>query len=276
MTVRHLLNHTSGYPATAAYYRQIANADRGDRSGMMTSRCAVESIYSEIFRAKLDNLPGKVTRYSDIGFILLGHALEVVSGMNLDKLFSKFLMKNVRVPSSGFVDIAVMRRRGLETVNEIIAPTAECPWRRKILCGEVHDDNAWAMGGVAAHAGLFTTATDIHTIASELINCYHGRSDTYSPDLVKEFWTRRESDPEGNWALGWETAGAKKSSAGQYFSTSAVGHSSYTGCSLWIDPERELDVVLLSNRIHPSPDTNSIREFRPVIHDLVMESLGYV
>ncbi len=279
MTVRHLLNHTSGYAATAPYYRQIANADRSVRAGMMTSRGAVDAIYNEIFRAKLENLPGKVSRESDIGFILLGYALEVVSGTTFEKLIPKLLLKRFELPSTGFIELSSLRGRRLETVNDIIAPTAECPWRGKLMSGEVYDDNAWAMGGVSAHAGLFTTAEDIQQIASTLIECYHGRGQMLSPELVKEFWSRKESYPPGSWALGWNTAAVeekKPNSCGQYFSSNSVGHDSATGCSLWIDPERELSVVLLSNAIHPHRDSKAIREFRPVLHDLVMESLGYV
>ncbi len=279
MSVRHLLNHSSGYAANAPYYRQIANADKGGRAGIMNSRGAIEAIYNEIFRAKLENLPGKVSRYSDIGFILLGNALEVVSGMTFEKLVPKLFLKRFELPSTGYIDLSALRGRGLETINDIIAPTAECSWRGKLLSGEVLDDNAWAMGGVAAHAGLFTTASDIFQTVNALIESYHGRSEMFSPELVREFWAHKENYPKGSWALGWETCGAetkKQKSSGQYFSDSSVGHDSDTGCSLWIDPERELSVVLLTNAIHPSSDNKAIREFRPVIHDLVMESLGYV
>lgn len=279
MCVRHLLNHTSGYATTAPYFRQIANADRSVRAGMMTSRGAVEAIYNEIFRAKLENLPGKVSRESDIGFILLGYVLEMVSGTTLEKLVPKLLLKSFGLPSTGFIELSTLRGRRLEAVNDIIAPTAECPWRGRLIAGEVYDDNAWAMGGVSAHAGLFSTAEDIQQIASTLIECYHGRGELLSPELVKEFWTRKESYPAGPFALAWQTAAAtdkKVRSSGQYFSPSSVGQDSSTGCSLWIDPERELSVVLLSNAIHPHRESKAIKEFRPVLHDLVMESLGYV
>ncbi|MCB0323877.1 MAG: beta-lactamase family protein [Bdellovibrionales bacterium] len=276
MTVRHLLAHCSGYPATSPYYRQIANADRGRRAGMMTSRGAVETIYNEILRAKIENLPGKVTKYSDIGFILLGHALEVLYGMPLEKLVVKYLLRPLKLQQSGYIELSNLRRRGLETVNEIIAPTAQCPWRGRVLCGEVHDDNAWAMGGVSAHAGLFTTATDVNALVNELLECYHGRGTFVSREVVREFWKRDETVPNSTWALGWDTPSPKNSASGRYFSPQSVGHLSFTGCSIWVEPERELSVVLLSNRIHPSVDNNNIRDFRPLIHDLVLETLGYV
>jgi CubicO group peptidase (beta-lactamase class C family) len=167
-----------------------------------------------------------------------------------------------------------MKRRGLAPVTDMIAPTAECPWRERILCGEVHDDNAWAMGGVAGHAGLFSTARDVHAFATEMIDCYHGRGGLVSQDTVRKFWTLDNSIEGSSWALGWDTPSPEHSSSGRYFSRNSVGHLGFTGCSLWIDPDRELDVVLLSNRVHPNPENNLIREFRPLIHDLVMETLG--
>ncbi len=276
MTIGHLLTHTSGYPPTAPFYKSIARADTMGRSGLMTSRGAAELVYNEIFRARLDNMPGKVTRYSDIGFLLLGHAIETVTGMSLDKLAVKNIFRPLGLKATGFIDLANMRRRGLEPVTDEIVPTARCPWRGRVLCGEVHDDNAWAMGGIAAHAGVFSTAMDLHLFATELIRCYHGKGKLISSMVMRQFWTRANLDPASSWAFGWDMPSAHGSSSGHYFPVNSVGHLAFTGCSLWIDPEREVSVVLLTNRIHPSPDNQQIREFRPVIHDAVMAALGYV
>lgn len=275
MTLQHLLTHCSGYPATTPFYKQIAKLDSGSRAGVMTSRGAVEFVYSEIARAKLENLPGKVTRYSDVGFILLGNVIEVSSGgKTLDKIAQEQIFAPLRLASTGFVDLSKIRRRGLAPVTDVIAPTIECPWRGRLICGEVHDENAWAMGGVAGHAGIFSTARDVHTFATEMINCFHGRGSLVSKETVRRFWTRDETVPGSTWALGWDTPSPTGSSSGKHFSEGSVGHLGFTGCSLWIDPEHEIDVILLSNRIHPSIENVTIREFRPQIHDLVMEALG--
>ena len=274
MTIRHLLTHTSGYPATFPFYRHIAKVDRGERTGVMSSRSATEMVYNEIFRGKLENLPGKVTKYSDIGFILLGDALEVSSCSTLDKLAPKNIFQPLGLPSTGYIELAWLKRRGLEAVNDIFAPTSFCPWRNRILNGEVHDDNAWALGGVAAHAGVFSTIDDVHAFASHLTECWHGRDGIVNRDVLRRFWTRDGTDPKSSWALGWDTPSESRSSSGKYFSEGSVGHLSYTGCSLWIDPKREIDVVLLSNRIHPSVENNAIHVFRPLIHDLIMETMG--
>ena len=275
MTVRHLLTHMSGYAATHPYYKYIAKADSSDRTGVMTSRSASEMIHNEIFRSKLENMPGKVTRYSDIGFMLLGHAIETITGQTLDKLAVKHVFKPLDLQSTGYIDLSSIKRKGLEPVLENIVPTARCPWRGRILCGEVHDDNAWAMGGIAPHSGIFSTADDIHKFGLEMLNCYLGRGSLVEQEIVRKFWTIAGDDPHSSWALGWDTPSAEGSSSGKYFSSASIGHLAFTGCSLWIDPERELDVILLTNRIHPTPENNAIREFRPVIHDLVMHTLGY-
>ena len=274
MTVRHLLTHMSGYPATAPFYKVIAKADMGSRSGVMTSRGAVEIIHNEIFRAKLDNLPGRVTKYSDIGFILLGHAIEHLSGSTLEKLANRVIFGPLGLDSTGFIDLTLVKRKGVEPNFEMIVPTARCPWRNRILCGEVHDDNAWAMGGVAPHAGVFSTANDVHRFATEMLRSWKGEGGIIEQSVIRDFWTKAGIDPSSTWALGWDTPSKEGSSAGKFLSPSAVGHLAFTGCSLWIDPERDIDIVLLSNRIHPSTENNVIREFRPLIHNLVMEALG--
>ncbi len=275
MTVRHLLAHTSGYPATAPFFRMIAKANKAERIGMSGTRGAIEMIYNEIFRAKLEALPGKVVKYSDLGFILLGDALEVASGTFLDKLAGQGIFRPLGLQNTGYIDLKTIRRHGLEPAKERIAPTAHCPWRGRILCGEVHDDNAWAMGGVSAHAGLFSNVFDLHAFAAEMIACYHGRGILVSAETVRRFWRRDETISGSPWALGWEMPVGQRSSCGQYFSEHSVGHLGYTGCSLWIDPVREIDVVLLSNQIHWSTDSRALLSFRPVIHDLIMEALGF-
>jgi CubicO group peptidase (beta-lactamase class C family) len=275
MSVRHLLTHTSGYPALMPFHKMISRAHRGERWGIMTSRGAVEMVYSEIFRSKLEHVPGKVCTYSDVGFILLAAVIEVCSGnQRFEKIATKNIIKPLELKSSGFIDISKVKRRGIAPVSEMIAPTLDCPWRGKVLCGEVHDENCWAMGGIAGHAGLFSTADDVHTICKTLIDSWHGRNQFVSQATMKKFWTKDDTVPSSTWALGWDTPSSDNSSAGKLFSKNGVGHLGYTGCSIWIDPEKEIDIILLSNRIHPTDQNLSIRDFRPVVHDLITEALG--
>lgn len=140
--------------------------------------------------------------------------------------------------------------------------------------GFVHDENAYAMGGIAGHAGLFSTSGEVFTLCATLFAHYHGkRSDLVEPSVVREFFTRQE-DPKGStWALGWDTPSPRGSAAGRYFSANSVGHLGFTGTSVWMDFDEDMIVVFLTNRVHPTRDNNRIKAFRPYLHDAVARCL---
>jgi hypothetical protein len=154
-----------------------------------------------------------------------------------------------------------------------IAPTELDPWRGRLIHGEVHDENAFALGGVAPHAGLFATAPDLARFAQMLLNggSLHGRR-IVSPETVALF-TRRADVPGSDRALGWDTKSAEGSSAGTLFSPRSFGHTGFTGTSIWIDPERGLYVILLTNRVYPTRENNLIREVRPAVADAVVRAV---
>jgi len=179
----------------------------------------------------------------------------------------------VGLRSTGFIDLSQLRTRRLQPVEDIIAPTENCPWRKKILCGEVHDDNAYAMGGVAGHAGLFSSARDLHTLLVRMNRCLHGKDGFLPQSLVREFLTKDESAAHSNFALGWDTPSPDASASGSLFSSRSVGHLGFTGCSIWWDLEKDCHVILLTNRVHPSRKNEKIRDFRPRIHDQIMKVL---
>lgn len=276
ITIRHLLTHSSGYPAYVPFYKHIEQAERTNKAGIMGSRAALEMVQNEIFRLPIQNLPGKVAVYSDVGFILLGAVIELYSGSkHLEKIAEELIFAPLKLQSTGFVDISKLKRGGLAPVTDVIAPTNQCPWRKRIICGEVQDENAWAMGGIAGHAGLFSTAMDVHRFALEMLRCFHGQSDFVSQDIVREFWQRDLKTPNSTWALGWDTPSPENSTAGKYFSPQAVGHLGFTGCSLWIEPESAIEVILLTNRVHPTAENEKIKELRPRVHNAVMEALNH-
>jgi CubicO group peptidase (beta-lactamase class C family) len=171
------------------------------------------------------------------------------------------------------VDLTQLRTKRLQPVEDMIAPTENCPWRKKILCGEVHDDNAYAMGGVAGHAGIFSSARDIHYLLARLQRCLLGKDSFLSQALVKEFLAKDESVKNSTFALGWDTPAAAKSASGSYFSARSVGHLGFTGASVWWDLDKLCHIILLTNRVHPSRKNEKIRDFRPHIHDLIMKAL---
>ena len=208
--------------------------------------------------------------------MVLGEAVEQAAGVPLQRFCHERIFRPLGLRATGFIDISEPRARKLEPVQEMFAATENCPSRKRLLIGEVDDDNAYAMGGVAGHAGLFAPVHEVDRIAAELVACYHGRSNFLPENIVRQFWTRNGAVRDSTWALGWDTPSPSHSSSGHRFPVTAVGHLGFTGTSIWIDPDREISVAILSNRVHPSRDNQAIREFRPKIHDLIMEAIAGV
>jgi serine-type D-Ala-D-Ala carboxypeptidase len=272
-TFRHLLNHSAGLPAWKAFFEDIIKNEKSGRINFIASRAAKNYVYEQIHREKSVTPPGSQTVYSDLGFIILAEAVEVLTGNTFDRFCQERIFKPLGLRSTGFVDLTQLRTRRLQPVEEVIAPTESCPWRKKILCGEVHDDNAYAMGGVAGHAGLFSSAHEVHAFLVRMSQCLHGKDSFLPQAVMQEFLTRGSSPNDSNFALGWDTPTAGKSAAGSFFSPRSVGHLGFTGCSIWWDLEKNCHVVLLTNRVHPSRKNDKIKDFRPHIHDQIMKVL---
>jgi CubicO group peptidase (beta-lactamase class C family) len=274
VTIRSLLAHCSGLAGWRPFHKDIARMEAEGRVSFLASRGAKEWVYEQVQREKPEYPTGQKSVYSDLGFILLGAVVELLAQMPLDRFVHERVVRPLGLRSTAFVDLTHLRSRRIAPVTDVIAPTERCPWRGRLLCGEVHDDNAWAMGGVAGHAGLFANAADVDTLAGRLVDCLRGRDDFVPQALVREFWTRDATVAESTWALGWDTPSPGTSSAGTRMSRQAVGHLGFTGTSLWIDLDRDLRVTLLTNRTHPRRDNERIREARPRIHDAVVEAFG--
>lgn len=276
ITFRHLLSHSSGLPAWRPYWNDILNFERhSGRINFLGSPEAKEYVYQQITREKVEVPPGTRAEYSDLGFMMIGAAIEAVASTTLDRFCQSRIFRPLGLKNIGFINLNLLRAQHLEAVSDRIAPTEDCPWRERILCGEVHDDNAFAMGGVAGHAGLFAGIDDIDALVCHLKDCYYRRAvkPLLPTDLLREFWTIDGSVPASTWCLGWDSPSPTGSSAGSTLSRHAVGHLGFTGCSLWIDLDHDRHVILLSNRVHPSRSNELIREFRPQIHDLIVEAL---
>jgi CubicO group peptidase (beta-lactamase class C family) len=274
VTFRHLLAHSSGLAAWRPFYQQISEIERSGKVNFMASRGAKEFVYEEIHREKPEAPIGTKTIYSDLNFILLGEAIEQVSGVSLNRFCRDKIFRPLELRNTDFIDISLVRTRRLEPVPEMFAPTAVCPVRKRLLIGEVDDENAYAMGGVAGHAGLFAPVSEVDRIAAELLASYAGRSDFVPQKIIQQFWARYSAVTGSTWALGWDSPSAEYSSSGHRFSAAAVGHLGFTGTSIWIEPARGIAISMLTNRVHPRRDNQGIRDFRPKIHDLIMEALG--
>jgi CubicO group peptidase (beta-lactamase class C family) len=275
ITFRHLLAHCSGLPGWRPYYKEVLKVERGGRVNFLCSQGAKQHVFELIHREKPDGDPGKSVVYSDLGFMLLGEAVEEISGMSLDRYCHDRVFKPLGARSTSFIDLSLVRTRRLVPVTDMIAPTERCEWRKKILCGEVHDDNAYAMGGVAGHSGLFASAADVNLIVSKVRDAYLGKNPFLPESLVREAFTRDTTVPQSPRTLGWDTPSPTDSAAGSKFSKNTVGHLGFTGTSVWLDLDKAVHVVLLSNRVHPSRNNEKIKDFRPHLHDLVMEAMGF-
>lgn len=244
VTVQHLLEHASGLPAHRPYYLRLADA---------------AAIARAICDEPLDYAPGTRSVYSDAGFILLGRILERVYDGPLDAGFEKWRASHV----PGATPLAYCPPAAW---HDRIAPTEDDPWRGRLLRGEVHDENAAAMGGVAAHAGLFGTAGAVGQLARWWL-----RAIARSP--VHAAFARRGVVPASSRALGWDTM-LPTSSCGTRMSAAAIGHTGFTGTSLWLDPVMDRYVVVLSNRVHPSRVGDAMQRVRPALHDALAADLA--
>jgi len=276
LTLRLLLTHSAGLIDWRPFYEKLMDHPLEDRKKLLR-----EWIIEEPFAYE----PGKGNLYSDLGFMLLEWVIEEKTGETLPEFAEKYFYGPLGLKRTFFRGTSEggnSRRNPPQPPfskggREKFAATEDCPWREKVLQGEVHDDNAWALGGYSAHAGLFGTAKEVYIVANMLREHYLGtRRDFFKPETVREFFRRQNIVEGSDWALGWDTRAIEGSSAGKHFSRDSVGHTGFTGTSIWMDPEKDVIAVLLTNRVHPRRDNDSIKQFRPVFHDSVMEDLGLV
>jgi len=270
-TVYHLLTHSAGLPAWRPLYERIAEEDR-HTPGVLGGPAAQRMMLALIMQESLANPPGARSVYSDLGFILLGVLVERVSGNALAAYCREAVFEPMGASLFFLGRQAAGSGRGTATDAALIAPTEDDPWRGRMLRGEVHDENAHAIGGAAGHAGLFGTASAVSAVAGQWLDGCVGRSRVLPSDLVKRFTARQGGIAGSSWALGWDTP-SPPSSSGSRFSAASFGHLGYTGTSIWIDPIKELEVVLLSNRVHPTRRNEAIKQFRPLIHDIIYDEL---
>lgn len=287
VTIRSLLTHTSGLKPWRPFHEALLERERKKGERLFGTPAAKEAVLERIYRGALVHEPGEAAVYGDLDFILLGAIVETVSGQALDEFAASRIFAPLGMTDTRFVRLgdgmlsrseSIIGLAGEGSERELpdalrrrFAATENCPWRGRVLWGEVHDPNAWAMGGVAGHAGLFASADDVMRFAQAVIDGWHGRSEVFPREWLVRFLTKSDAPANTTWALGWDTPTPGASSAGQYFSPTSVGHLGFTGTSLWIDLEREAAVVMLTNRVHLVAKRSKF-ELRAIVHDLVMES----
>jgi CubicO group peptidase (beta-lactamase class C family) len=263
VTVRQLLTHSGGLQWWAPLYKELKG-----RPAFVDRITAMDLAYP----------PGTRSVYSDLGLILLGGILERLAGAPLDEVARRRIFEPLGMRDTQFLPPPALRPR--------IAPTEHDPWRGRLLQGEVHDENAFALGGVAPHAGLFGAAPDLARFARVLLGAGALDGRRIVSRATVELFTTRAGVPGSSRALGWDTptdeTGRRSSvpgqpgysSAGSLFSARSFGHTGFTGTSMWMDPERDLFVILLTNRVHPTRENNAIQAVRSQVADAVVRALA--
>ncbi len=253
VTIKHLLTHTSGLPPFKLYYKI-----EGDYTTRMDS----------VYKTKLDSTPGGKMVYSDIGFILLGKIVEIVSNKPLDKFIEEKIFIPLGMMDTYYNPSKIKLKR--------IIPTEYCEIEDRYIHGHVHDENAYSFGGVAGHAGLFSIADDLAIFSQMMLNDGEYKNERVFSSETVDLFTKYNSLSGESRYLGWDRPNGA-SSGGVYLSNSSYGHTGFTGNSLWIDPENDMFVILLTNAVHPHREWKDPKyyDWRQRIHSAVYESLGF-
>lgn len=259
ITIDMLLRHTSGFPAHREYFKKMVKAGKPRQ----TLR---QLLVQEPLETKIDGHPV----YSDLGFMILSWIVEKISNERLDQFVSRQVYAPLDIDHLFFIPVNCAAENDFLDRQKIVS-TQDCPWRKKVLNGQVDDDNAWAAGGIEGHAGLFGDAFCIYKLCCEILRAMTDQpTRVLAPDILKQFVQKKHPCDR---VAGFDTPSKKNSSSGHFFSDRSIGHLGFTGTSFWIDPETDLIIVFLTNRVHPFRSNNKIRKFRPQLHDLIYTEL---
>jgi CubicO group peptidase (beta-lactamase class C family) len=250
VTIRHLLLHRSGLPP----FRRLSDI-------AATREAALDSVFTTPLVAS----PGDSTIYSDLGMITLGKVVEHVTEMTLDRYVQKEFYSPLGMQHTMFNPPPELRATAAPTEYDAV-------WRKTLVQGSVHDENAATLGGVAGHAGLFSTASDLAVFIHMLMNggAYQGKQ--YLRETTIDEFLRKKTPGQERW-LGWDMKAEGGSSAGTLFSASSFGHTGFTGTSVWADPERHLAVIFLTNRVYPTRANTKLFKIRPLVHDAIVRAM---
>jgi CubicO group peptidase (beta-lactamase class C family) len=249
--LRHLLAHSSGLPGYVEFFRAAATP---------------EALLQACLKLSLEAEPGARAEYSDPGFILLGKALEALTGEPLAVWVSREVLQPLGLAATVFCPAPGAR-------NSIPPTEEDTTFRHRRIQGEVQDENAWLLGGAAGHAGLFSNVPDLLRFAEEILSANAGTGGSRLFDAATvELFAQRQGPEGSSRALGWDTP-SPDSTSGRHFSGRSIGHLGFSGCSLWIDRQAQVAVVLLTNRTWPDRKSRLIRQVWPAFHDALREAL---
>jgi len=265
-TPHQLLSHTAGLEWWLPVYKKMR--------GPMIPVLRWAQMERALARLKMRRTEKGKAVYSDPDMWMMGAFLREAAGFELLDLWEETAGR------VGVRDVFFHPGNKPRYARSLYAPTEKCPWRRRVMRGEVHDENCWSLGGVSSHAGLFGTLDGVASWGLELRKAWlaggvhRGRAGKFGdPSLVRHFTGRRIPRKVGDWGLGFMKPSRPKASAGKHFSVDSFGHTGFTGTSFWLDPKRDLMVIILSNRVHPTRKNQRFLQLRPLLHDFVVECL---
>jgi serine-type D-Ala-D-Ala carboxypeptidase len=255
--IENLLSHTSGLPDYYPFFKVLEKYPFYERKTKLRKL---------LLNVPLKNPIDHIILYSDLGFMILSWVIEQSTGCRIDKFVYDEIFKPIGLENLFYQDLYKKKK------NAEFAATEICSWRKMLIEGVVHDENAFAVGGIEGHAGLFGTAENIHRLLKHIIDIYSDDSfkGLFPAHLVRIFFQRFN---DFNRSLGFDRPSEENSSSGHLFSHDTVGHLGFTGTSFWMDLQRSIIIILLTNRIHPDRKNEKIKNFRPVLHDAIMSKI---
>lgn len=251
VTIRNLLLHNSGLPPFKPFYQTLKTREE-ERAALMNM--------------KPDYATGTQTVYSCLGMITLQQVIEKITGESMDKFLTRKVYKPIGM-------LRTMYNPAEAYIKDCVPTEKDDYWRMTVLQGKVHDEAAYLLGGVSGNAGLFSTGKDISIFLQMLLQKGSYNNHRYIKPETVEMWTKVQNPANSTRGLGWDTKSPEGSSAGHLFSADSYGHTGFTGTSVWVDPERELFAVLLTNRVHPTRNNNKLSRVRSYVHDAIVEAV---
>lgn len=269
ITVGQILSHAAGYPDYYAFYEELRRENSGSRLGILTSRGAREFVINSIQRGETSYEAGSRTVPSQLSYMLAGALVETLSAQPLERAVVQLVTSPLGMKSTGFIDVELLKRRQVGILMEMVAPTGKCSWRGREMWGEVSDENCWAMGGIAGHSGIFSCAEDLQIVANELLRGLKGGSEYFQARPTREFLLEGEKHLADEMHRGFAPAQSRFFELGTPAKPGVVGLGSDTGCSVLLDPDRQLSVILLANPKHVSANLRKYTEWRKSLHEAI-------
>lgn len=254
--VGQLLSHSAGNAWWQPFYKEISLSLNPEQAWQQMEHFCRQAPLSK----------SKKAVYSDLDYYLLGSIMQKIEQKPLIEIWNEFSAKHYSKSNLHF-----NYKNKAQYSKDFYAPTEKCVWRKRVLKAEVHDENAWALGGVASHAGLFGNASDLSLLGKKLRSILQNTSQ--HSKVLKKMVTRSMSSTLGDWGYGFMLPSRQNSSAGELFSKKSFGHTGFTGISFWLDPEKDLFVSIVSNRVHTTRENKGFIRLRPKIHNWIAESI---